>query len=82
MRTSCAAWQWGRISQSANPLTNGSTPLHTTHTHTMNTSILIIPAVFFVTMVAIFGWRKAPGIFLGIMAACAVIYVAAAIVHA
>jgi hypothetical protein len=56
-----------------------------THTHTyktMNTSILIIPAVFFVAMVAIFGWRKAPGIFLGMLAACAVIYCAAAIVHA
>jgi hypothetical protein len=48
----------------------------------MNTSILIIPAVFLVAMVAIFGWRKAPGIFLGIMAACAVIYATAAIVHA
>jgi len=45
-------------------------------------SLLIIPAVSFVEMVAIFGWRKAPGIFLGILAACAVIYVAAAIVHA
>jgi len=48
----------------------------------MNTSIFILPAVFFVAMVAIFGIRKAPGIFLGIMAACAVIYCAAAIIHA
>jgi len=48
----------------------------------VNSSIFIIPAVFFVAMVAIFGWRKAPGIFLGILAACAVIYCAAAIIHA
>jgi len=48
----------------------------------MNPSIFIIPAVFFVAMVAIFGIRKAPGIFLGIMAACAVIYATAAIIHA
>jgi hypothetical protein len=48
----------------------------------VNSSIFIIPAVFFVAMVAIFGWRKAPGISLGIMAACAIIYCAAAIVHA
>ena len=54
----------------------------TPHTHTTMQSIFIIPAVFFVAMVAIFGWRKAPGIFLGILAACAVIYVAAAILHA
>lgn len=45
-------------------------------------SLLIIPAVFFVALVAIFGIRKAPGIFLGISAACAVIYAAAAILHA
>jgi hypothetical protein len=44
--------------------------------------LLIIPAVFFVALVAIFGIRKAPGIFLGITAACAVIYAAAAILHA
>jgi hypothetical protein len=48
----------------------------------VNPSIFIIPAVFFVAMVAIFGIRKAPGIFLGILAACAVIYCAAAILHA
>jgi hypothetical protein len=48
----------------------------------VNSSIFIIPAVFLVAMVAIFGWRKAPGIFLGILAACAVIYATAAIVHA
>jgi hypothetical protein len=48
----------------------------------VNPSILIIPAVFLVAMVAIFGWRKAPGIFFGIMAACAVIYATAAIIHA
>ncbi len=48
----------------------------------VNSSIFIIPALFLVAMVAIFGWRKAPGIFLGIMAACAVIYATAAIVHA
>jgi hypothetical protein len=48
----------------------------------VNSSIFIIPAVFFVAMVATFGWRKAPGIFLGILAACAVIYATAAIVHA
>jgi len=45
-------------------------------------SIFIIPATFFVALVAIFGIRQAPGIFLGISAACAVIYVAAAIIHA
>jgi hypothetical protein len=48
----------------------------------VNSSIFIIPAVFLVAMVAIFGIRKAPGIFLGILAACAVIYATAAIVHA
>jgi hypothetical protein len=48
----------------------------------VNSSIFIIPAVFLVAMVAIFGIRKAPGIFLGILAACAVIYAAAAIIHA
>jgi len=51
-------------------------------THTAMQSIFIIPAVFFVALVAIFGIRQAPGIFLGISAACAVIYVAAAIIHA
>ena len=45
-------------------------------------SLLIIPAVFFVSLVAIFGLRQAPGIFLGIFAACAVIYATAAILHA
>ena len=45
-------------------------------------SFLYIPAVFFVALVLIFGIRKAPGIFLGIAAACAVIYAAAAIIHA
>jgi hypothetical protein len=45
-------------------------------------SLLIIPAVFFVALVAIFGIRQAPGIFIGVAAACAVIYVAAAIIHA
>jgi hypothetical protein len=45
-------------------------------------SLLIIPAVLLVALVAIFGIRKAPGIFLGILAACAVIYATAAIVHA
>jgi hypothetical protein len=48
----------------------------------MSSSLFIIFAVAFVAMVAIFGIRKAPGIFLGIMAACAVIYAAAAIIHA
>jgi hypothetical protein len=48
----------------------------------LNSSIFIIPALFLVAMVAIFGWRKAPGISLGIMAACAVIYATAAIIHA
>lgn len=45
-------------------------------------SFFYIPAVFFVALVAIFGIRKAPGIFLGISAACAVIYATAAILHA
>jgi hypothetical protein len=45
-------------------------------------SLLIIPAVFFVALVAIFGIREASGIFLGISAACAVIYATAAIFHA
>lgn len=45
-------------------------------------SLLIIPAVFFVALVAIFGIRQAPGIFLGIAAACVVIYATAAIIHA
>jgi hypothetical protein len=45
-------------------------------------SLLIIPAVLFVALVAIFGIRQAPGIFLGIAAACAVIYATAAILHA
>ena len=52
------------------------------HAHTAMQSILIIPAVFFVALVAIFGIRQAPGIFLGISAACAVIYATAAIIHA
>lgn len=45
-------------------------------------SLIIIPATAFVALVAIFGIRKAPGIFLGIAAACAVAFVAAAIIHA
>ena len=45
-------------------------------------SFLYIPAVFFVALVAIFGIRQAPGIFLGIAAACAVVYATAAILHA
>jgi len=59
--------------------TSGSIPLHP---HTAMQSIFIIPAVFFVALVAIFGIRKAPGLFLGIAAACAVIYATAAIIHA
>ena len=63
----------------------GSPQLHDAtlhHTHTAMQSIFIIPAVFFVALVAIFGIRQAPRIFLGIAAACAVIYATAAILHA
>jgi hypothetical protein len=45
-------------------------------------SFLYIPAVLFVALVAIFGIRQAPRIFLGVSAACAVIYATAAIIHA
>jgi hypothetical protein len=45
-------------------------------------SFLYIPAALFFALVSIFGIRKAPGIFLGIAAACAVIYATAAILHA
>jgi hypothetical protein len=55
--------------------------LHHT-THAAMQSLFIIPITFFVALVAIFGIRQAPGIFLGISAACAVIYATAAIIHA
>ena len=42
-------------------------------------SFLYIPAVFFVALVAIFGIRKAPGIFLGVMATLSFAWAIAAI---
>jgi Ca2+/H+ antiporter len=53
-----------------------------TNSYTTHMSLFIIPATFFVALVAIFGIRQAPGIFLGIAAACSVIWLAAAIIHA
>jgi len=46
----------------------------------VNPSIFIIPAVFLVAMVAIFGIRKAPGIFLGIAATCSAAWLVAILV--
>ena len=48
----------------------------------MNSSLLIIAAVAFVAMVAIFGWRKAPGILLGIAATLSAAWLVAAVLMA
>jgi type IV secretory pathway VirB2 component (pilin) len=48
----------------------------------MNHSLLIIAATAFVAMVAIFGWRKAPGILLGISATLSAAWIVSTILTA
>jgi hypothetical protein len=45
-------------------------------------SLFIIPTVFFVAMVAIFGWREAPGILLSIAAVLSAAWLVSAILTA
>lgn len=48
----------------------------------MNSHLLIIAATAFVAMVAIFGWRKAPGILLGIAATLSSAWIVSAVLTA
>jgi len=48
----------------------------------VNSSIFIIAAVAFVAMAAIFGWRKAPGIFLSIAAVISAAWLVSAVLMA
>ena len=48
----------------------------------MNSSFLIIAVTLFIALVAIFGWRKAPGILLGIAATLSAAWLVAAVLMA